>query len=338
VSAATLTAEQQAVNARNAEAQTVANREAARRATERKPIGQWVRPEAKPVQMTKPLDPPPVTGKTYFVAAGGNNDNGDGSQGKPWRSIQHGMNQLHPGDRLYIRGGEYRGSMLNFPRSGKPDAYITVAGYPGETAKVIHSGNGLAVFNISSGSPWTPIRLEEQAYLVIRDLHIDAVKTNQAVRIAGPMHLPEYKGNLTKSRGLVHNIWVVGCDITGGNGNESVLGSGYGSHDIVIPTIASRHGWRQSMLICSATAPSSSGTPSSTPVPSRTTPGAIKSMAPASSSLQHRCIATIAIPAQKAGLGADIGRRQAVALLQGVSGIYLDYAMVNAQNNLIPNR
>jgi hypothetical protein len=260
VSATTKAAEQQANAALNAEAEAVAKREAARRAAERKPIRGWVRPEAKPVPMTKPLDPPPVTGKTYFVAAGGNNETGDGSQGKPWRSIQHGMNQLHPGDRLYIRGGEYRESMLNFPRSGKPDAYITVAGYPGETAKVIHSGNGLAVFNISSGSPWTPIRLEEQAYLVIRDLHIDAVKTNQAVRIAGPMHLPEYKGNLTKSRGLVHNIWVVGCDITGGNGNESVIGLGLGARHVIISNNRIRDMVGASTPTFLAMAPLSSGT------------------------------------------------------------------------------
>jgi hypothetical protein len=66
VSAATLAAEQQALVAKNAEAEAVAKREAARRVAERKPIGKWVRPEAKPVRMTKPLDPPPVTGKTVL--------------------------------------------------------------------------------------------------------------------------------------------------------------------------------------------------------------------------------------------------------------------------------
>jgi hypothetical protein len=135
VGAATKAAEEQANAALNAEAEAVAKREAARRAAERKPIGKWVRPEAKPVRMTKPLDPPPVTGKTFYVATNGNNEGADGSQAKPWRTIQHGMNRLHPGDRLYIRGGEYRESMLTFARSGRPDAYITVAGYPGEQVK-----------------------------------------------------------------------------------------------------------------------------------------------------------------------------------------------------------
>jgi hypothetical protein len=155
VGAQTKAAEEQAAATLIAEAQVVANSEAARRAAERKAIKGWVRPEAKPVKMTKPLDPPPVTGKTYYVATMGNDKTGNGSQNKPWLTIQHGMNQLHPGDRLYIRGGVYRESMLTFPRSGKPDAYITVAGYPGEKVKVINSG-GLAVFNFDAGSPWTP--------------------------------------------------------------------------------------------------------------------------------------------------------------------------------------
>jgi hypothetical protein len=52
----------------------VAKREAARRAAERKPIGKWVRPEAKPVRMTKPLDPPPVTGQNLLRCNNGNNE------------------------------------------------------------------------------------------------------------------------------------------------------------------------------------------------------------------------------------------------------------------------
>lgn len=220
--------------------EVVARKEAARRAAERKPIGDWVRPEYKPVPMAGPLQPPPVTGQTYYVATDGDNEAGDGSKENPWRTLQYGMNQLHPGDRLYVRGGEYSENMLMFPRSGRADAYITVAGYPGEQAKVL-GGNGIAVFNFSPGSRWTPIVLEERAYLVVRDLYIDAQNCNNAVRMHGPMMMDEYKddpmgsrGHLPKSRGMRHNIWIVGCEITGGNGNESILGASYGAHDIVI--------------------------------------------------------------------------------------------------------
>jgi parallel beta-helix repeat protein len=338
VSAATLATEQQANAALNAEAEAVAKREAARRAAERKPIGKWVRPETKPVKMTKPLDPPPVTGKTYYVATSGNNETGDGTQGKPWRSIQHGMNQLHPGDRLYIRGGEYRESMLTFARSGKSDAYITVAGYPGEQAKLINSG-GMAVFNLDAGSAWTPKRLHEEAYLVIRDLHIDAVNGNQAIRIHGPLLLDEYKNNLAKSRGLRHNIWIVGCDITGGNGNESVLGSGYGSHDIIISNnrIRDMVGGVNAFLFSDGTIIEwNTVTNTSTDADDA---GAIKSMAPGVIIRYNTVHGNNRNPlSKKPGWAPSSEGGAQWRFLQGVSGIYLDWAMLTPQggNNFYP--
>lgn len=240
ISDAAKEAEQEALVEYQELVEVVAKKEAARRAAERKPIGDWVRPQYKPVPMAGPLQPPPVTGETYYTATDGDDQSGDGSIEKPWKTIQHGLNQLHPGDRLYVRGGEYQEKMLTFARSGRADAYITVAGYPGEEAKVL-GGDGLAVFNFSPGSQWTPIILEERAYLVVRDLYIDAQNCNNAVRMHGPMMMDEYKddpmgsrGHLPKSRGMRHNIWIVGCEITGGNGNESILGASYGAHDIVI--------------------------------------------------------------------------------------------------------
>jgi parallel beta-helix repeat protein len=289
--------------------------------------------------MTKPLDPPPVTGKTYFVATNGDNGTGDGSQGKPWRSIQHGMNQLQPGDRLYIRGGEYRESMLNFPRSGKADAYITVAGYPGEVAKVIHGGGGLAVFNISSGSRWTPIRLEEQAYLVVRDLHIDAVNANQAVRISGPMQLDDYEGNLAKSRGLIHNIWVVGCDITGGNGHESVIGAGYGAHDVIISNnrIHDMLGGVNSFLYSDGTI-IEWNTVANTST-EQDDAGAIKSMAPGVIIRYNTVHGNNRNPlAKKPGWAPASEGGAQWRFLQGISGIYADWAMTTPEdgNNFYP--
>ena len=330
-------AEERAAAERDTEAQTVAKREAARRAAERKSINGWVRPEAKPVKMDKPLDPPPVTGKTYFVATTGSNENGDGSKDKPWRSIQHGMNQLHPGDLLYVRGGEYRESMLNFARSGRADAYITVAGYPGEQAKVIHGGGGLAVFNISSGSQWTPVRLEEQAYLVIRDLHIDAVNANQAVRVQGPMMLPDYKGNVAKSRGMIHNIWIAGCDITGGNGNESVLGAGYGAHDVVLSNnrIHDMVGGVNAFLFSDGTIIEFNEVFNTST--EQDDAGAIKSMAPGVIIRYNKVHGNNRSPiAKKPGWAPTSEGGKQWRFLQGVSGIYCDFAMVDDKNNIYP--
>ncbi len=225
-------AEKAAAAKRKAEIQAYLDWEAKRLETERKPINGWVRPPVKPVKMTKPLEPPPVTGNTYYVAKNGNNATGDGTIEKPWKTVQHGMNQLHPGDCLHIREGTYEEGMLTFARSGRADAYITVAGYPDETA--IIAGTGLAVFNFSAGSQWTPKRLHEEAYLVVRDLSVNARDCNQAFRTHGPMMLEEYSKKPLLARRYRHNIWICNNEVYGGNGNESLMGAGYGAHHIVI--------------------------------------------------------------------------------------------------------
>jgi parallel beta-helix repeat protein len=337
VGAETKAAEEQANAALIAEAQVVADREAARREIERKPINGWVRPEAKPVPMTKPLDPPPVTGKTYFVATTGNNEGNDGSQAKPWRSIQHGMNQLHPGDRLYIRGGEYRESMLTLARSGKADAYITVAGYPGEQVKVINAG-GLAVFNLDTGSPWTPKRLREEAYIVFRDLYVDAVQGNQAFRINGPMMLPEYSNNVVKSRGLVHNIWIVNCEIVGGGPAEGGVGAGFGAHDIVFSNNRIRtKGGMNSFLYSDGTIIEWNTVHNTSE--DHDDAGAIKSMAPGVIIRYNTVHGNKRNPLSKRGGWApDSEGGSQWRFLQGVTGIYLDWAMVTPRggNNYYP--
>jgi parallel beta-helix repeat protein len=336
VSAAIKAKEEQANALRNAEAEAAAKREAQRRAAERKPIGKWVRPETKPVKMTKPLEPPPVTGKTYFVATSGNNQSADGSQGKPWGTIQHGMNQLHPGDRLYIRGGEYKESMLTLTRSGKPSGYITVAGYPGEKVKVINNG-GLAVFNLDAGSPWTPVRLREEAYIVFRDLYVDMVNGNQAFRINGPMMLPEYSNNVVKSRGLRHNIWIVGCEIVGGGPAEGGLGGGYGAHDLVFSNnrVHSATSGMMSYVWCDGTI-LEWNTIYDTSI-DQDDGGALKSMAPAviiryNTVYNNNRRST----SKKAGWAPESEGGAQWRFLQGVSGIYLDFAMLHSGNNNYP--
>ena len=52
-----------------------------------------------------PATPPPEKGTTYFVDAARGDDKNDGSQAKPWKTIQHGVKRLKPGETLYLRGG-----------------------------------------------------------------------------------------------------------------------------------------------------------------------------------------------------------------------------------------
>jgi hypothetical protein len=248
------------------------------------------------------------------------------------------MNQLHPGDRLYIRGGEYRESMLTFARSGRPDAYITVAGYPGEQVKVINSG-GMAVFNLDAGSPWTPKRLQEEAYLVIRDLYVDVVNGNQAFRIHGPMMLEGYRDNVAKSRGLRHNIWIVNNEVVGGGPAEGGLGGGYGAHDLVFSNnrVHNTTGGMMSFLYCDGTI-IEWNTVANTSA-DQDDAGAIKSMAPGVIIRYNKVHGNQRNPlSKKPGWAPDSEGGGQWRFLQGISGIYLDWAMTTPPggNNFYP--
>jgi PKD repeat protein len=74
-----------------------------------------------------------VTGTIYYVSPTGSDSNA-GILSKPFRTINHGVSVLLPGDTLRIRGGTYTEALLNNVPSGTSwTAPVTVAAYPGET-------------------------------------------------------------------------------------------------------------------------------------------------------------------------------------------------------------
>ena len=74
--------------------------------------------------------PQPVVQDAYYVAASGD-DSAAGSVDAPYRTIQHGVDQLKAGDVLYVREGVYTEEVIidNSGESGNP---ITISAYPGE--------------------------------------------------------------------------------------------------------------------------------------------------------------------------------------------------------------
>jgi len=75
----------------------------------------------------------------YVVATWGDDAN-PGSLAAPWRTIQHALEEIRPGERLMIREGTYNES-LTFKKSGTGDKTVAVSAYQGE--KVILDGRGL---------------------------------------------------------------------------------------------------------------------------------------------------------------------------------------------------
>jgi hypothetical protein len=82
----------------------------------------------------------------------GRDDNDGQTAARPWASLQYGLNQLSPGDTLYLMGGEYRDAIkpgtshFVLTASGTPDAWIRVAAAPGQDPVVVaEAGNAFEV-------------------------------------------------------------------------------------------------------------------------------------------------------------------------------------------------
>jgi parallel beta-helix repeat protein len=97
---------------------------------------------------------------TYYVSPSGSDSN-NGSELLPWKTIDYGVDQLQPGDKLYVRGGTYYEAVTIY---GKTTATATtpveLVEYPGETAILDGSNitDGSAVITIGGGSKYVSIR------------------------------------------------------------------------------------------------------------------------------------------------------------------------------------
>lgn len=97
---------------------------------------------------------PLAKGPKFFVDPVKGNDKNDGSEAKPWKTVQHGVQRLKPGDTLYLRGGTYY-EKVRLTRSGTAEAPITIASYPGEMAIL---DGGLREFYESPETSWEPLK------------------------------------------------------------------------------------------------------------------------------------------------------------------------------------
>ncbi len=84
-------------------------------------------------------DNPPIGTNYIFVATNGNDSTGDGTIGKPYRTIQKGANMASPGSSVQIRAGTYN-EEVTIPNSGNEGAWITFMPYNNENVTV--TGNG----------------------------------------------------------------------------------------------------------------------------------------------------------------------------------------------------
>lgn len=101
-----------------------------------------------PQASSRPLGKEPMK----FVAAQAGDDANDGSERKPWRTIQHAVKQLQPGETLVVRGGSYHEHVV-VTAIGTVEKPVTIRGYPDEVAVL---DGGLPEFQLSPQTAWEP--------------------------------------------------------------------------------------------------------------------------------------------------------------------------------------
>jgi hypothetical protein len=101
-----------------------------------------------------------AAGPAKFVDAVRGDDAGDGSEAKPWKTINHALPKLVPGDALYLRGGSYFENVY-CAVAGTKEKPITIRSYPGELATI---DGGLPEFQTDPAIAWEPVDAAKGEY------------------------------------------------------------------------------------------------------------------------------------------------------------------------------
>lgn len=105
-----------------------------------------------PTASSRPFD---EGSRAYFIAPGGSDTSGNGSESNPWRSWGMATARLGPGDTLYMRGGVYfMYGKAHWLSSGTATQPMTIRAYPGELPIVTTAH---PEFYRDPGTAWEPV-------------------------------------------------------------------------------------------------------------------------------------------------------------------------------------
>src|SRR5262245_28701195 len=107
-------------------------------------------------------------GTEFYVAPNGSDEN-PGSVDKPFRTLNHGVKPLKPGETLVARAGVYRESLIyNIPPGTSWEAPVTLKAYPGEKVILRPDAGPARVIEFSEFDK------KPHQYIVIDGLVLDA--------------------------------------------------------------------------------------------------------------------------------------------------------------------
>jgi parallel beta-helix repeat protein len=102
-------------------------------------------PSDTPTPMKEPIPSPIPTSQgpaTYVVAMNGDNT-ANGSENSPWKTVQHAVDKVKPGDTILLRAGEYS-EAVHIVKSGLHEKPIYLKAFPGESV-AIDGGEAAAI-------------------------------------------------------------------------------------------------------------------------------------------------------------------------------------------------
>jgi hypothetical protein len=141
----------------------------------------------------------PASGTTYYVSTSGRDSN-PGTFSKPWKTIQHAADSVHPGDTVYVRGGVYN-KLVRMKASGSASAgFITFSSYPGELATV--DGTGLTI----PGGQWGLFTIQDQSYIVINGFEVRNYRTSSTADVPIGIYIFGAGGNVQIVNNHIHDI------------------------------------------------------------------------------------------------------------------------------------
>jgi len=176
------------------------------------------------------LTPFIMASETFYLSPAGN-DNNDGSIENPWASFAPALEAVQAGDTLYLRQGVYAlKEQLDWQNSGAPDAWITISGYPEETA-VIDAG---AIESLGTHHVLGAFHVEGPSYLRLENFLLQNSR-GMGIAVFGPSeHVIVENCRVHQTFGPAIGCWnaseikVLRCEVTAANAR-----------------IMSPRGWRQ---------------------------------------------------------------------------------------------
>jgi hypothetical protein len=145
-------------------------------------------------------------------------DANPGTEDMPWKTMAHAAEMVTAGETVYVKAGVYADGDVEFANSGRADAEIVFAAYPGDERQVILEGDRVEIINVS--------------YITVRGIKVQN-SSDQGFYIRGPEDpYSAPTGHITISGNHTYNTNSSGIAVWG-----VPWGKGPGDHDNLVDVV-----------------------------------------------------------------------------------------------------